>query len=186
MDVVGENEDLQETAGQMIASLLIALIAVYLLLVAQFRSFVNPLVVMLSIPLVLVGVSTALVLAGKVISMSVLLGLILLVGIVVNNAILLVDFILEHRQQGTARTQAVVEAVRVRFRPIMMTSFSTIMGMLPLALEWALGAERFSPMAVAVIGGLAASSLLTLVIIPVFYTVIDDLTVRARAFISPS
>ncbi|NBB86722.1 MAG: AcrB/AcrD/AcrF family protein [Bacteroidetes bacterium] len=186
MDVVGENEDLQETAGQMIASLLIALIAVYLLLVAQFRSFVNPLVVMLSIPLVLVGVSTALVLAGKVISMSVLLGLILLVGIVVNNAILLVDFILEHRQQGAARTQAVVEAVRVRFRPIMMTSFSTIMGMLPLAMEWALGAERFSPMAVAVIGGLAASSLLTLVIIPVFYTVIDDLTVRARAFISPS
>jgi multidrug efflux pump subunit AcrB len=181
MDVVGENEDLQETAGQMIASLLIALVAVYLLLVAQFRSFVNPLVVMLSIPLVLIGVSIALALAGKFISMSVMLGLILLVGIVVNNAILLVDFILEHRAEGESRRQAVFEAVRVRFRPIMMTSLSTIMGMVPLALEWALGAERFSPMAIAVIGGLIASSLLTLVIIPVFYTVVDDLALHVKA-----
>jgi multidrug efflux pump subunit AcrB len=186
MAVVGENEDLQESAGQMIVSLLVALVAVYLLLVAQFRSFVNPLVVMLSVPLVLVGVSVALFLAGKVISMSVMLGLILLVGIAVNNAILLMDFILEHRWSGVVRRQAVVEAVRVRFRPIMMTSFSTIMGMLPLALEWALGAERFSPMAVAVIGGLAASSLLTLVIIPVFYTVVDDLATRVQSFLRSS
>jgi CzcA family heavy metal efflux pump len=186
MAVVGENEDLQESAGQMIVSLLVALVAVYLLLVAQFRSFVNPLVVMLSVPLVLVGVSVALFLAGKVISMSVMLGLILLVGIAVNNAILLMDFILEHRRSGVVRRQAVVEAVRVRFRPIMMTSFSTIMGMLPLALEWALGAERFSPMAVAVIGGLAASSLLTLVIIPVFYTVVDDLATRVQSFLRSS
>ncbi len=92
----------------------------------------------------------------------------------------MLDFILEARRGGEDRYRAVVNAVSVRFRPIMMTSFSTIIGMLPLALEWALGAERFSPMAVAIIGGLTASSLLTLVVIPVFYTVVDDAVERVK------
>ncbi len=175
MTVTGEQADLEESSGQMLASLLIALLAVYLLLVAQFKSFVHPLTVMLAVPLVLVGVSAALVLGGKVISLAVLMALVLLIGIAVNNSIILVDFILEARRTGIDRYRAVVDAVTVRFRPIMMTSFSTIIGMLPLALEWALGAERFSPMAIAIIGGLTASSLLTLVVIPVFYTVVDDL-----------
>ena len=170
----GEREDLDESGGQMIRSLLVALLAVYLLLVAQFRSFVHPLTVMAAVPLVLVGVSAALLLAGKSVSMAVLMALILLVGIAVNNSILLLDFVLSARRRGVPRLQAVTDAVSIRFRPIMMTSFSTIIGMLPLAMEWALGAERFSPMAVAIIGGLTASSLLTLVVIPVFYTVMDD------------
>jgi multidrug efflux pump subunit AcrB len=178
----GEREDLDESGGQMIRSLLTALLAVYLLLVAQFRSFVHPLTVMVAVPLVLVGVSAALLVAGKSVSMAVLMALILLVGIAVNNSILLLDFVLSARRRGVPRIQAVTDAVSIRFRPIMMTSFSTIIGMLPLAMEWALGAERFSPMAVAIIGGLTASSLLTLVVIPVFYTVMDDAGAAVRNF----
>jgi multidrug efflux pump subunit AcrB len=178
----GEREDLDESGGQMIRSLLTALLAVYLLLVAQFRSFVHPLTVMMAVPLVLVGVSAALLVAGKSVSMAVLMALILLVGIAVNNSILLLDFVLSARRRGVPRIQAVTDAVSIRFRPIMMTSFSTIIGMLPLAMEWALGAERFSPMAVAIIGGLTASSLLTLVVIPVFYTVMDDAGAAVRNF----
>lgn len=173
--VTGEMSDLAESRGQMFTALAMALVAVYLLLVVQFRSFVHPLTVMLAVPLVLVGVSAALLLAGQAISLAVLMSLILLVGIAVNNSIILVDFILEHRREGHGREDAVRQAVAVRFRPVLMTTFSTVAGMIPLALEWSLGAERFSPMAVAIIGGLTASSLLTLVVIPVFYTVMDDL-----------
>jgi multidrug efflux pump subunit AcrB len=181
MDVTGEMTDLQESRGQMVFALLLALVAVYLLLVAQFRSFIHPLTVMLAVPLVIVGVAAALLVARQVISMAVLMALVLLVGIAVNNSIILLDFILKGRESGQARRAAVMEAVSVRFRPVMMTTFSTVAGMIPLALEWSLGAERFSPMAVAIIGGLTASSLLTLVVIPVFYTVLDDIEVRIRS-----
>ncbi len=180
MEITGEMTDLQESLDQMVFALLLALVAVYLLLVAQFRSFIHPLTVMLAVPLVLVGVSVALLLAGQVISMAVLMALVLLVGIAVNNSIILLDFILRRREEGGERRAAVLEAVSVRFRPVMMTTFSTVAGMIPLALEWSLGAERFSPMAVAIIGGLTASSLLTLVVVPVFYTVLDDLGARIR------
>jgi multidrug efflux pump subunit AcrB len=130
---------------------------------------------------VVVGVAVALLLARQVISMAVLMSLVLLVGIAVNNSIILLDFVLRRREAGSDREAAVLEAVSVRFRPVMMTTFSTVAGMIPLALEWSLGAERFSPMAVAIIGGLTASSLLTLIVVPVFYTVLDDLQVRVRS-----
>ncbi len=178
IEITGEMTDLQESREEMVFALLLALVAVYLLLVAQFRSFIHPLTVMLAVPLVLVGVAVALLLARQVISMAVLMALVLLVGIAVNNSIILLDFILRRREEGGERRAAVLEAVSVRFRPVMMTTFSTVAGMIPLALEWSLGAERFSPMAVAIIGGLTASSLLTLVVVPVFYTVLDDLQAR--------
>jgi multidrug efflux pump subunit AcrB len=181
MDITGEMSDLAESRDQMIFALLLALVAVYLLLVAQFRSFLHPLTVMLAVPLVVVGVAVALLLARQVISMAVLMSLVLLVGIAVNNSIILLDFVLRRREAGSDREGAVLEAVSVRFRPVMMTTFSTVAGMIPLALEWSLGAERFSPMAVAIIGGLTASSLLTLIVVPVFYTVLDDLQVRVRS-----
>jgi len=181
MEITGEMTDLQESRDQMVFALLLALVAVYLLLVAQFRSFMHPLTVMLAVPLVLVGVAVALLLARQVISMAVLMALVLLVGIAVNNSIILLDFILRRRKEGDERRAAVLKAVSVRFRPVMMTTFSTVAGMIPLALEWSLGAERFSPMAVAIIGGLTASSLLTLVVVPVFYTVLDDLEARIRS-----
>jgi len=181
VQITGEMSDLAESRGQMISALLLALVAVYLLLVAQFRSFIHPLTVMLAVPLVVVGVAAALLISGQVISMAVLMSLVLLVGIAVNNSIILLDFILGRRKAGQKRAAAVLEAVSVRFRPVMMTTFSTVAGMVPLALEWSLGAERFSPMAVAIIGGLTASSLLTLVVVPVFYTVLDDLQERIQA-----
>ena len=181
MDITGEMSDLAESRDQMVFALLLALVAVYLLLVVQFRSFLHPLTVMLAVPLVVVGVAVALLLARQVISMAVLMSLVLLVGIAVNNSIILLDFVLRRRQAGSDREGAVLEAVSVRFRPVMMTTFSTVAGMVPLALEWSLGAERFSPMAVAIIGGLTASSLLTLVVVPVFYTVLDDLQARVRS-----
>ncbi|MBZ0269738.1 efflux RND transporter permease subunit, partial [bacterium] len=169
VEMEGENKDMAESRNELAGALMISVVAVYLLLVAQFRSFLHPITVLVSVPLSLIGVSIALALGGRPISMPVMVGLILLVGIVVNNSIILLDFIRKRRDEGMDRHAAILDAVRTRFRPIMMTSFSTIAGMIPLAAEWALGAERFSPLAVAVIGGMTASTFLTLIVIPVLY-----------------
>lgn len=171
----GENKDMEESRLELMGALGIALVAIYLLLVAQFRSFVHPITVLMAVPLSLIGVSPALWLADKPVSMPVLVGLILLVGIVVNNSIILIDFIRQRREEGIERQTAIVDSVRTRFRPIMMTSLSTIVGMIPLAMEWALGAEKFSPLAVAVIGGMTASTFLTLLVIPALYDGFDSL-----------
>ncbi len=170
----GENKDMTESRQELLGALAIALIAIYLLLVAQFRSFAHPITVLMSVPLSLIGVSIALWIAGKPVSMPVLVGLILLMGIVVNNSIILIDFIQQRRAAGAERREAIVESVATRFRPIMMTSLSTIVGMIPLAMEWALGAERFSPLAIAVIGGMTASTFLTMIVIPVLYDAFDE------------
>ncbi|MBU1241296.1 efflux RND transporter permease subunit, partial [Myxococcota bacterium] len=175
VDLSGEKKDLAESKRELGGAFLIALLAVYLLLVGQLRSFLHPLTIMMSIPLSLSGVALALYLTSKPISMPVMVGLILLVGTVVNNAIILIEFIREARDTGTQRTEALMEAVSLRFRPIMMTSLSTIVGMIPLAGEWALGSERFAPLAIAVIGGMSAATMLTLVFIPVLYSIFDDL-----------
>ncbi|MBR9977593.1 MAG: efflux RND transporter permease subunit [Bacteroidetes bacterium] len=176
----GEDKDMGESRNELLGALGIAFVAVYLLLVAQFRSFLHPVTVLMSVPLSLIGVSLALWLAGMPVSMPVMIGLILLVGIVVNNSIILIDFIRRRREEGIPRRDAIIDSVRTRFRPIMMTSLSTMVGMLPLALEWALGAERFSPLAVAVIGGMAASTLLTMVVIPVLYDIFDGFGLRGK------
>ena len=180
MRLTGEKSDLSEAKTELFGAFSIALLAVYLLLVAQLRSFLHPLTIMMSIPLSLIGVFAALKLAGKPVSMPVMVGMILLVGTVVNNAIILIDFIRQKREQGTARREALLSSVQMRFRPIMMTSLSTIVGMIPLAAEWALGAERFSPLATAVIGGMTAATFLTMVFIPVLYDLFDDGAERLR------
>ena len=171
----GEDRDMAEARSELIGALVISVIAIYLLLVAQFRSFLHPITVMMSVPLSLIGISIALWIADKPVSMPVMVGLILLVGIVINNFIILIDFIQQRQAEGIDRRTAIIGSVSTRFRPIMMTSTSTIVGMIPLALEWALGAERFSPLAIAVIGGMAASTFLTMIVIPVLYDVFDDL-----------
>ncbi len=177
----GEFQDMAESRRELMGALGIAVIAIYLLLVAQFRSWVHPITVMMAIPLSLIGVSLALLIAGKSVSMPVMVGLILLVGIVVNNSIILIDFIRQRREAGEQRDKAIIGSVATRFRPIMMTSLSTIVGMIPLALEWALGAERFSPLAIAVIGGMTAATFLTMLVIPVLYDAFDELGSRFRA-----
>jgi len=174
--LTGEKSDLGESKKELIGAFLIAIIAVYLLLVAQLRSFIQPVTIMISIPLSLIGVFVALFIAGKYISMPVMVGLILLVGIVVNNAIILIEFINQERARGVKRKKALINSVTLRFRPIMMTSFSTIVGMIPLSAELALGSERFSPLATAIIGGMTAATFLTMIVVPVFYDVFDSLT----------
>ncbi|MHB2155264.1 efflux RND transporter permease subunit [Calditrichota bacterium GD2] len=176
----GENKDMAESRDELMGALGIAVIAIYLLLVAQFRSWVHPITVMMAIPLSLIGVSIALLIAGKSVSMPVMVGLILLVGIVVNNSIILIDFIRQRREAGAERQKAIIDSVSTRFRPIMMTSFSTIVGMIPLAMEWALGAERFSPLAIAVIGGMTAATFLTMLVIPILYDTFDELGNKIR------
>ncbi len=173
VSIEGENKDLTESRVSILRALAMSVLVVYLLLVAQFRSWIHPVTVMMAVPLSLAGVSLALWLTGKPVSMPVMIGLVLLVGTVVNNSILLVDVIRQRRDSGEERRDAIRQGVQSRFRPIMMTSLSTVIGMLPLALELALGAERFSPLAIAVIGGLLASTLLTMVVIPVLYDVAD-------------
>lgn len=175
VEMAGEDRDMADSRRELAGALGIALVAVYLLLVAQFRSFAHPITVLVAVPLSLVGVGLALWIAGMPVSMPVLVGLILLIGIVVNNSIILIDFIQQRREAGEARQTAIESSVGARFRPIMMTSLSTIVGMIPLAMEWALGAERFSPLAVAVIGGMTAATFLTMIVIPVFYSALDDL-----------
>jgi len=176
MTLTGEKADLAESKRELGGAFLIALLAVYLLLVAQLRSFLHPVTIMVSIPLSLIGVFVALFIAGKTVSMPVMVGMILLAGTVVNNAIILLEFVRQKRGQGMARREALLGSVATRFRPIMMTSLSTIVGMIPLAAEWALGAERFSPLATAVIGGMTAATFLTMVFIPVLYDIFDDIS----------
>jgi multidrug efflux pump subunit AcrB len=171
--LVGEQKDFDEARSHMMRALLLAALAVYLLLVMQFQSFKHPLTIMSTIPLQFVGVAAALLLAGKYMSQPALLGIILLIGIVVNNAIILLDRARRGLAEGAPLQQAVFDAVDARFRPIMMTALSTIAGMLPLAMEMAVGAERFSPIATVIIGGITASTVLTLVVVPVLFVLLE-------------
>ncbi|RPI09809.1 MAG: efflux RND transporter permease subunit, partial [Acidobacteriales bacterium] len=174
----GEAEDMVESFGYMGQSLILAIVLIYAILASQFRSFAQPLAIMLSLPLSLVGVAGMLYLVKDTLNMMAMIGLILLMGLVTKNAILLIDFTNVQRRAGASRREALVEAVRVRLRPILMTTLAMIFGMLPLAFELGAGAEFRAPMARAVIGGLITSTLLTLIVVPVVYTYLDDLGAR--------
>jgi HAE1 family hydrophobic/amphiphilic exporter-1 len=176
----GEFEDMMESFGYVAQSLLLAVVLIYAILASQFRSFMQPMAIMLSLPLSLVGVAGMLFLVGDTLNMMSMIGVILLMGLVTKNAILLVDFANVQRREGMGRTEAVIAAARVRLRPILMTTLAMIAGMLPLAFEWGAGAEFRAPMARAVIGGLITSTLLTLIVVPVVYTYLDDVAARVR------
>ena len=162
-------------------ALLLAVFLVYLVMASQFESLMHPLVIMCTIPLGLVGSGLALLLTGQTISVVVLIGLIMLAGIVVNNAIVLVDYINHlRRDEGLGKIDAVLRASTLRFRPILMTTSTTALALLPMALGSSIpvlglgeGAEIRTPMAITVIGGLIFSTVLTLVVVPVLYTVLD-------------
>ena len=170
----GEAEDMVESFGYMVEALLLAIILVYLILAAQFESFVDPLAIMLSLPLSLVGMAAMLALTRDTVNMMSLIGLIMLMGLVTKNAILLVDYTKVLRSKGVERREAIITAGRTRLRPIMMTTLAMIFGMLPLALAIGAGAEMRAPLARAVIGGLITSTFLTLLVVPVMYTLLDD------------
>lgn len=175
MAITGEQADLQESLSDMRFALILAVVSVYLLLVTQFKSFVHPFTIMTAVPLVLIGVAAALKISGKAVSMPVLMGFILLAGTVVNNSILLVDYIIRAKEKGSSKKEAILGSVEQRFRPIMMTALSDVAGMLPLALELSLGSERFSPLATAVIGGILAATFLTMIVVPVTYSLLDSI-----------
>jgi HAE1 family hydrophobic/amphiphilic exporter-1 len=170
----GEAERMEESFGYMAEALLLAVIFVYLILAAQFESFVDPLSIMLSLPLAIVGMAGTLLATGDTVNIMSLIGLILLMGLVTKNAILLIDYTRVLRREGMHRRTALVTAGRTRLRPIMMTTLAMIFGMLPLAFGLGQGAEMRAPMGRAVIGGLVASTVLTLVVVPVVYTLFDD------------
>ncbi|MDY0236387.1 MAG: efflux RND transporter permease subunit [Gudongella sp.] len=178
IEFTGEQEALTDSLGDMIFLIGLAIIFVYLVLVPQFSSFMHPITIMAAIPLILIGVAPALWLTGKYMSMPVFLGFILLAGTVVNNSILLVDAINRLRKEGKEMQESIEEAIRSRYKPIMMTALSDIVGMLPLALQLALGSERFSPLAIAVVGGMLAATLLTIIVIPLIYVILDRVKER--------
>lgn len=177
----GEAEDMVESFGYMAEALFLAVIFVYLILASQFESFVDPLAIMLSLPLSIVGMAGLLFLTGDTINIMSLIGLIMLMGLVTKNAILLVDYAKVLQSRGMPRHEAVVTAGRTRLRPIMMTTLAMIFGMLPLALGIGAGGEMRAPMARAVIGGLFTSTLLTLLVVPVVYTLLDDFARKFKA-----
>lgn len=171
----GEISTMKESFSSLGRAILLSVILVYFCMVPAFKSFLHPLTVMVAIPLSFIGVSWAMLLANRHFSMPASMGMILLSGIVVNNSILLLDFIRKGREEGLNRSDAILNAIRTRTRPIIMTATSTMVGMLPIALERAVGLERLSPLAVVVTGGLFVSTFLTLLYVPVFYTIFDDM-----------
>ena len=164
-----------ESFGYMAEALILAVLFVYFILAAQFESFLEPLAIMFSLPLSIVGMAGMLLLTGDTVNIMSLIGLIMLMGLVTKNAILLVDYAKVLRGRGMERREAVITAGRTRLRPIVMTTLAMIFGMMPLALAIGAGAEMRAPMARAVVGGLLTSTLLTLLVVPVMYTLMEDL-----------
>ncbi|MCB6185313.1 efflux RND transporter permease subunit [Leeia sp. TBRC 13508] len=174
-EVAGANKDMQESFGYAVQALALAVIFIYMILASQFGSFLHPLAIMTSLPLSLIGVFLGLGLGGQTLNIFSIIGVIMLMGLVTKNAILLVDFVEQSVKKGMNRHDAIIEAGRVRLRPILMTTFAMVFGMVPLALGLGEGGEQQSPMGDAVIGGVLTSTLLTLVVVPVVYTYLDDL-----------
>ena len=171
--VGGQNEEMEASFKSLRFALLLALIMVYLVMASLFESLLHPFIIMFTIPLAAVGAIFGLALTGTSISVVVFIGLILLVGIVVNNAIVLIDRVNQLRELGMTKRQAIVEGANQRLRPIMITTLTTILGLLPMAIGMGEASELRTPMAITVIGGLFVSTFLTLIIIPVVYDLID-------------
>ena len=179
MHIGGQGQELGESIRSLLFAFALAVFLVYLVMASQFESLLHPFVILFTIPLALVGAVAALLLSRSPVSVVVFIGLILLVGLVVKNAIILIDKVNQLREEGLGKRQALVEGARSRLRPIMMTTLCAVFGFLPLALAFGEGAEVRSPMAITVIGGLLVSTLLTLLVIPVVYDLLDR---KADAF----
>lgn len=179
-EIAGEMEELEESFNSLALAIAAAVLLVYMVLAAQFESFLHPFTIMFSIPLSVTGAVLGLVIAGKPISMPALIGILMLVGIVVNNAIVLVDYIIQLRADGMTRTEAILKAGPTRLRPIMMTMMTTVLALVPMSLGMGEGTDMMAPLAISVIGGLLLSTFTTLVIIPVIYDIFDRLVERRK------
>ncbi|MEY5028275.1 MAG: Multidrug resistance protein MdtC [Pseudomonadota bacterium] len=183
----GSTKNMAESFGYAMSALVMAVIFIYMILASQFKSFLQPMALMTSLPLTLIGVVLALMMFGSSLSMFSIIGVVMLMGLVTKNAILLVDFAIRSREAGMERTEALLTAAKVRLRPILMTTLAMVFGMVPLAFALTEGSEQRAPMGQAVIGGVITSSLLTLVVVPVVYCYMDDLAqwMRKKAGLSP-
>ncbi len=170
----GQMDQMMDSFQSLLMAFLLALILVYAVMAVQYESFFNPFVIMFSVPTALIGVVLSLVIMQRNFSVPAFIGVIMLVGIVVSNAIVYVDYLNQLREGGMELYEAVLEAGRVRLRPILMTAMATILAMLPMAMGIETGSESMAPVASAVIGGLIVSTLVTLVLVPVMYTLLDD------------
>ncbi|MRX74377.1 MMPL family transporter [Bacillus lacus] len=182
----GDRELLESSLDDMVLAFVLAIVFIYIVMAAQFESFKYPFVIMFTVPLMIVGVALALMFTNTPLSLPVVIGIIVLAGIVVNNAIVLVDYVNQRKEQGYKTYDALVEAVKVRMRPIFMTALTTILGLLPLSLGLGEGTEVNQPMGIAVIGGLITSTLLTLLVIPIVYSFFDKDTRRMnKKYVTP-
>jgi hydrophobic/amphiphilic exporter-1 (mainly G- bacteria), HAE1 family len=181
----GSAQEMDESGGYALAALGMGVIFIYFILASQFGSFLQPLAIMASLPLSLIGVFISLLIFKSTLNLFSIIGFIMLMGLVTKNAILLVDFTNHGIREGLTREEAILNAGQVRLRPIIMTTVAMIFGMLPLALAFGAGSEQQSPMAHAVIGGIITSTIMTLVVVPVLYTYMDSLGKWASRFFTP-
>jgi HAE1 family hydrophobic/amphiphilic exporter-1 len=172
VELGGQNDELLQSYRNLRLALLLAIFLVYLVMASQFESFIHPFIIMFTVPMGAIGVLFTLLLFGKALSVVVFIGAIMLAGIVVNNGIVLIDYINQLRRKGKDTYEAIVEGAKVRLRPILMTTMTTVLGLLPMALATGEGAEIRSPMALTVIGGLLGATILTLLVIPSLYAVV--------------
>ncbi|MGD2245796.1 MAG: efflux RND transporter permease subunit [Candidatus Aminicenantes bacterium] len=177
----GQFEQMQEAFVIMAGAFALATLLVYMIMASQFESFRHPFVIMFTIPLAIVGVILALLVSGKPVSLPVLIGFIMLGGIAVNNGIVMVDYINQLKRRGVDKKEAILQASAVRLRPVLITAFTTILGMMPMALSVSEGAEMRAPMAITVVGGLVATTFLTLFVIPIIYSLFDRVKFKKKA-----
>jgi HAE1 family hydrophobic/amphiphilic exporter-1 len=182
----GQEEEMQRSFRSLAMAMALAIFLVYLVMASQFESFVHPFVIIFTLPLGGIGVVAALAATGTTLNVVAIIGAVMLAGIVVNNAIVLVDAVNQRRRSGATIEEALVEAGSSRLRPILMTSATTIFGLLPMAMGLGEGAELRAPLAITVIGGLSVATLLTLVVIPVVYALVERRSWAAQAAAEPA
>jgi multidrug efflux pump len=173
-DLSGEARDLRDTSSGTLFAFVFALLLIYFVLAAQFESFRDPIAILLTVPLAIVGAVGALWLFGQTLNIFSQIGMIMLIGLVTKNGILIVEFANQQREQGLSPLEAALEAAVSRFRPVLMTSLSTILGILPIALALGAGSESRRSMGIAVVGGLVIGTVLTLLVIPAMYTLLTS------------
>jgi multidrug efflux pump subunit AcrB len=178
LDLGGDSARVDEIFGSFGVTLGLSVLCILLVLIWLFKSWVDPLAIIFSLPLSLAGAMLALLVTRSDFGVIAAIGIIFLLGLTNKNAILLIDYVNQLRQSGLTRSDAILKAAPVRLRPILMTTAATILGMLPIALGIGAGSELRSPMAITIIGGLVASTLLSLIVVPVVYTLLDDGQVR--------
>lgn len=173
MEMQGENETIQDAMGQLVLMLVLAVVFMYLIMVAQFQSLLSPFIVMFTIPLAFTGGFAALYITGNEVSVIAMIGFVMLAGIIVNNGIVLVDYMNQLRMDGMEKREAIIQAGKSRLRPVIMTALTTILGLSTMALGMGMGADMVQPMAIVTIGGLLYGTLLTLYVVPCIYDILN-------------